>query len=184
MKRCDACGEEIESKFSYCPIDGHLLAESKPTNKNEYRLTLISERSLAQRLLSEGQFLIGRVRQVWPQFTSEPLPFILSQLRQLNDNTKRVMRRPHFAAASLTAVITILGVVVAALLLDAGRRRAPAADEPDEELVKTVTIDLRDEEKTDSKTGVGTGEKGRVGFNKGRGEGSASKPAQYNPSFK
>ena len=177
MKRCDACGEEIESKFSYCPIDGHLLAETKPTNSYEYHLTLISERSLAQRLLSEGQFLIGRFRQAWSQFTSEPLPFILSELQQLNDNTKRVVRRPHFAAASLTAVITILLVVVAALLLDAGRSRATAADDPDEELVKTVTIDLRDEEKTDSKTGVGAGEKGRVGFNKGRGEGSGSKPA-------
>jgi len=177
MKRCDACGEEIESKFSYCPIDGHLLAETKPTNNYEYRLTLISERSLAQRLLSEGQFLIGRFRQAWPQFKAEPLPFILSQLRQLNDNTRRVMKRPHFAAASLTAVITILVIVGAALLLDAGRRRATAADETGEDLVKTVTIDLRDEEKTDSKTGVGTGEKGRVGFNKGRGEGSGSKPA-------
>jgi TonB family protein len=178
MKRCDACGEEIENKFSYCPIDGHLLAETKPTNSYEYRLTLISERPLAQRLLSEGQFLIGRFRQAWPQFKAEPLPFILSQLRQLNDNTKRVMRRPHFAAASLTAVITILAVVVAALVLDAGRRRATASDEPEEELVKTLTIDLRDEEKADSKTGVGADEKGRVGFNQGRGEGSGPKPAR------
>jgi TonB family protein len=178
MKRCDACGEEIESKFSYCPIDGHLLAESKPTNSYEYRLTLISERSLAQRLLSEGQFLIGRFRQAWPQFTAEPLPFILSQLHQLNDNMKRVMRRPHFAAASLTAIATILAVVAGAILLDAGRRRVNAADEPDEELVKTATLDFRHEENPDSKTGVGVGEKGRVGFNKERGEGSGEKPAQ------
>jgi TonB family protein len=178
MKRCDACGEEIESKFSYCPIDGHLLAENKPTNSYEYRLTLISEQPLAQRLLSEGQFLIGRFRQAWPQFKAEPLPFILSQLHQLNDNTRRVMRRPHFAAASLTAIATILAVVAGAILLDAGRRHVTAADEPDEELVKTVTLDLRHEEKTDSKTGVGVGEKGRVGFNKERGEGSGEKPAQ------
>lgn len=178
MKRCDACGEEIESKFSYCPIDGHLLAENKPTNSHEYCLTLISERSLAQRLLSEGQFLIGCLRQVWPQFTAEPLPFILSQLRQLNDNTKRLMRRPHFAAASLTAITTILAIVAGAILLDAGRGHVTAADEPDDELVKTVTIDLRDVEKPDSKSGVGAGEKGRVGFNQGRGEGSGPKPAR------
>jgi len=178
MKRCDACGEEIESKFSYCPIDGHLLAENKPTNSHEYCLTLISERSLAQRLLSEGQFLIGCLRQVWPQFTAEPLPFILSQLRQLDDNTKRLMRRPHFAAASLTAITTILAIVAGAILLDAGRGHVTAADEPDDELVKTVTIDLRDVEKPDSKSGVGAGEKGRVGFNQGRGEGSGPKPAR------
>lgn len=178
MKRCDACGEEIESKFSYCPIDGHLLADNKPTNSYEYCLTLISERSLAQRLLSEGQFLIGCLRQVWPQFTAEPLPFILSQLRQLNDNTKRLMRRPHFATASLSAITTILAIVAGAILLDAGRGHVTAADEPDDELVKTVTIDLRDVEKPDSKRGVGAGEKGRVGFNQGRGEGSGPKPAR------
>lgn len=178
MKRCDACGEEIESKFSYCPIDGHLLAENKPTNSYEYRLTLISERPLAQRLLSEGQFLIGRFRQAWPQFTAEPLPFILSQLRQLNDNTRRLMRRPHFAAASLTAIAAILAVVAGAILLDAGRRHVTAADEPDEELVKTATLDFRHQEKPDSNTGVGVGGKGRVGFNKERGEGSGEKPAQ------
>jgi TonB family protein len=178
MKRCDACGEEIESKFSFCPVDGQLLAESKPTKSYEYRLTLISERPLAQRLLSEGQFLSGRFRRAWLVFTAEPLPFILSQLRQLKDNTKRVMRRPHFATASVTALFTILAVIAGAILLDAGRRHVTAADEPDEELVKTATLDLRDQEKTDSKTGVGAGEKGRVGLNKGRGEGSDSKPAR------
>jgi TonB family protein len=178
MKRCDACGEEIESKFSYCPIDGHLLAENKSTNSYEYSLTLISERSLAQRLLSEGQFLSGRWRQAWPQFTAEPIPFILSQLRQLNNNTKRVMRRPHFAAASLTAIVTILAVVGGAILLDTGRGHSTAPDEPEEELGEIVIFDRRDEEKPDSKSGVGAGEKGRVGFNKGRGEGSGPKPAR------
>jgi len=58
-----------------------------------------------------------------------------------------------------------------------GARHATAADEPDEELVKTATLDFRHEEKPDS-TGVGVSEKGRVGFNKERGEGSGEKPAQ------
>jgi protein TonB len=178
MKRCDACGEEIESKFSYCPLDGHLLAETKPTNPYEYRLTFISERSLAQRLFSEGQFLIGRFRKAWPLFTAEPWPFILRQLRHLNDDAKLAMRRPHFAAASLTAVVTILAVVAGALLLDVRRGHVTAADEPGEELVEIVKFDLRDEKKTDLKTAVGTGEKGRVGFNQGRGEGSGPKPAR------
>ncbi len=177
MKRCNACGEEVESKFSFCPIDGNLLAENKSTHTYQYRLTLISERYLAQRLVSEGQFLMGRFQRGWPQFRAQPMPFILNQLRQLNDDAKRIIRRPHFATASLTAITTILAVVVGAILLDAGRGRVTASDEAGEDLVKTITIDLREDPKTDSKTGVGAGENGRVGFNKGRGEGSGSKPA-------
>jgi TonB family protein len=178
MKRCDACGEEIESKFSFCPIDGNLLPASKPTDSYEYRLTLIKERSLAQRLASEGQFLFEHLQRAWSQFTEQPKPFVLSQLRQLNDNAKRIIRRPHFAAASLTAITTILAVVVGALLLDAGRGPVTASDEPDEDLVPTVMIDLHEDGNTNSTAGVGAGEKGRVGFNNGRGEGSGPKPAR------
>jgi len=50
-------------------------------------------------------------------------------------------------------------------------------DEP-EDLVPTVTLDLRNDTDPDSKPGVGAGEQGRVGFEKGKGEGSAPKPAR------
>ena len=158
MKRCHVCGEEIEGRFSFCPIDDNLLAETKPANSYEYRLTLISERTLAQRLVGEGQFLIGRLQRGWPQFTAQPLPFILNQLRQLNDNAKRIIRRPYFAAASLMAIAAIMLVVLAAILFDARRGRVIASNELEEDLVKTMTIDLRDDAKTDSKPGVGVGE--------------------------
>ena len=56
MKKCHACGEEFEGKFSFCPIDGNLLAEFKPNNVYQYHLTLITEKSLARRLASESRF--------------------------------------------------------------------------------------------------------------------------------
>jgi len=178
MKRCDACGEEFESKFRFCPVDGKLLAENKPTSNYEYRLTLISERSLARRLVSEGHFLIDGLRQGWPQFKAEPGAFTVSQLRRLNRNARRIIKRPYFAAASTVALTIIGAVIVSALLLDYRHGATSTTGESDEDLVPTVTIDLREDANAKSKPGVGADGKGRVGFNKDRGEGSGPKPAR------
>ena len=178
MKRCRACSEEFENKFSFCPIDGNLLAEHNPTNKYEYHLTLINERSLAQRLIREIRFVIDLVLQDWPQFKTHPYAFSIAQLRRLNTNVKGMVKRPYFAAAS-TVALTVIGVViVGAILLDHRRRSTAMTGEPDEDLVPTMTIDLHDDASAHSKPGLGVGDKGRVGFNKGRGEGSGPKPAR------
>ena len=178
MKRCDACGEEFEGKFRFCPVDGKLLAQNKPTNSYEYRPTLISERSLALRLASESQFVIGGLRQGWPRFKAEPGAFTVSQLRRLNRNTRQIIKRPYLAAASTVALTIVGAVIVSALLLDYRRGATVMTGEPDEDLVPTVTIDLCEDANAKSKPGAGVGEKGRVGFNRGRGEGSGPKPAR------
>jgi TonB family protein len=178
MKRCDACDEEFDSKFRFCPVDGKPLAEKKPTNNYEYRLTLISERSLTRRLVSEGQFLIDGLRQGWPRFKAEPGAFTFSQLRRLNRNVGQIIKRPYLAAASTVALTIVGAVIVSALLLDFRRGATATSGESDEDLVPTVTIDLREDANAKSKPGVGAGEKGRVGFNRGRGEGSGPKPAR------
>lgn len=177
MKRCHACGEEVENQFSFCPIDGNLLAKHNPTNKYEYHLTLITERSLAQRLIRESRFVIDLVCQEWPQFKAHPGAFTIAQLRHLNANIKRVAKRPYFAAASTVALTIIGAIIVSAILLDHRRSSTATAGEPDEDLLLARTIDLRDDRNANSKPGVGADEKGRVGFNRGRGEGSGSKPA-------
>lgn len=178
MKKCHACGEKFEGKFIFCPIDGNLLAEYKPTNVYPYHLTLISENSLARRLASECRFVIDLLRQEWPQFKAHPGAFTIAQLRQLNKNAARIIKRPYFAAAA-TIALTIIGVViVAALLLDYRHVPTTMASEPDEDLVPTMTIDLRDVHDANSKPGVGADGNGRVGFNKDRGEGSGPKPAR------
>jgi TonB family protein len=59
-------------------------------------------------------------------------------------------------------------------------RQKPSAQVIDDadELVRTLTIDLKDSNQNDAKRGVGAGENGRVGFDRGRGEGSGPKPAR------
>lgn len=178
MKRCHACGEEFENQFSFCPIDGNLLAEQKPIHQYEYHLTLISERSLAQRLVRESRFVIDLARQEWPQFKAYPGAFTIRHLRHFRANARRIAKRPYFAAASTIALSIIGAVILSTILLDRRRESAATTGEPDEDLAVKMTVDLRDDADAKSKPGVGADEKGRVGFNRGRGEGSGPRPAR------
>ena len=58
--------------------------------------------------------------------------------------------------AASTIALTIIGaVIVVALLLDYRHVPTTMASEPDEDLVPTMTIDLRDDHDANSKPGVG-----------------------------
>jgi hypothetical protein len=43
----------------------------------EFRLTIIDSRTLLERLMNEVSFLAYRTRQVWPEFTRNPIGFAL-----------------------------------------------------------------------------------------------------------
>src|SRR5262249_46482008 len=178
MKRCNTCNEEFENQFSFCPIDGRPLTGAKRAAKFEYRPTLISEKSLGQRLLSEAQFLFTRLEQAWPRFKAEPAKFAAIQLRLLRENAKRIVSRPYFATASLSAISIILVLVTGVLVSDWRHRSDSVAAVPDDDLVPITTISLRSDDQSKSDPGIGAGNGGRVGFNQGRGEGSGPKPAQ------
>src|SRR4029450_13771303 len=55
MKRCDVCGEDFPDQFSFCAIDGKPLAAHKHLDTREYHPTLLTEKSLAERLATEAQ---------------------------------------------------------------------------------------------------------------------------------
>ena len=178
MKRCHTCGEEFASQFSFCPIDGTVLGEIQRVLACEYRVTLISERSLAQRLVTEGQFLFDSVRRAWPRFKSSPTNYTWVQLRLINEQARQIVTRPYVAASLLTAISIILAVTVGAILFDRRGHRTANVGEPDEDLVPSVTLDLRNDVNANSNPGIGAGEKGRVGFENGSGEGSGARPAR------
>ncbi len=177
MKRCGACGEEFEHQFSFCPTDGKRLVTNREVASVDYRPTIISDESLAQRLANQVAFLIERFRAAWPRFKADPSLFLQNQFRQFKNNARRAFARPYFRNGLLVAVATVLCVMVSITLLDRrGLRRAHG--EESEDLAPTVMIDLRTASNTDSQSGVGAGEEGRVGFDKGRGEGSHPAPAR------
>jgi TonB family protein len=177
MKRCDACGEVFPDHFSFCAIDGKPL-EAIYLKTSKYHPTLLSERSLAERLAAEAHFLFDNLQRGWPQFKAHPVAFVRTEFSRLQKNTRLLLARPYVVGSSLTAIMLVFVLALTIVLFDRRARDNALASEPDEDLVPTVTIDLRTQEKPDSGKGVGQGSNGRVGFNNGRGEGSGPKPAR------
>ena len=177
MKRCDACNEEFESKFSFCPIDGNVLIEVSNPAEYEYRPTLIGERSLPQRLIIEAHFVFDSAKKAWPDFKADPVAFMLSELNYFGSALKRFVARPYLVRASLTALAIISAVMITVILFEGRRSHKAVVDSSIDEPVATL-IDFRSESDPNSKPGVGAGEDGRVGFDKGRGEGSNPTPAR------
>lgn len=177
MKRCGACGEEFANQFNFCPNDGKSLETNRDTTRFDYRPTIISDESLAQRLAVQFAFLAQRFRATWPHLKADPFGFLENQFRQFKDNARQAFERPYLRNGLLVAVTLVLCVMVSIKLLDKrGLKQAPGVDASD--LAPAVMIDLRTAPRTDSQSGVGAGENGRVGFDRGRGEGSGPKPAR------
>src|SRR5439155_5854220 len=171
MKRCGACGEEFEEQFNFCPTDGKRLFTNRDTATFDYRPTIVSDESLARRLATQFAFLVQLFRVAWPLFKANPSVFLQNQFNQFENNVSRAFARPYFRNGLLVAVAIVVCVIASITLLDkhgSGRARGDESDN----LAPTMMIDLRTAPDTDSHSGVGAGEQGRVGFDKGRGEGS------------
>jgi len=177
MKKCGACGEGFENQFNFCPTDGEPLSVNREGGSFDYRPTIISEELLARRLAIQFEFLVQRFRLAWPRFRAEPFVFLHDQFSQFKNNARRAFTRPYLRNGLLVAVTLVLCVMVSIVLLDKHGVDRGGGEEPNE-VAPTVMIDLRTAPNSDSQSGVGAGENGRVGFDKGRGEGSGAKPAR------
>src|SRR2546421_8147504 len=177
MKRCGACGEEFENQFNFCPTDGNPLSTDRAVASFDYRPTIISDESLSRRLATQLAFLVQRVRVAWPLFKADPFVFLTSQIDQFKNNAIRAFARPYFRNGLLVAVAIVLCVTASITLLDKYGLSRARGDESNN-LAPTVMIDLRTVPDSDSQSGIGAGEQGRVGFDKGRGEGSNPVPAR------
>jgi len=177
MRICPACFEQFENHFGFCPIDGSALDQAKSHGSYGYSPTLISDRPLVLRLSTELRFLIERGRRAWPRFQRHPVTFAKILIERARIQLSAALARPHVASGLLTALGIVLAVAVSVLVLERRHRTPQVTDEP-EEFVRTMTIDLNDTKRSDAQTGVGAGENGRVGFERGRGEGSRAEPAR------
>ena len=176
MKRCNTCTEESKDKFSFCPIDGTPLCPIAPATSYEFRLTLFSDSGLPQRLAMELSFLLTQSKQAWPSFRSDPVAFVTGRIAEAKRLLKGSLSRPHVLSGALTALLLVASVVLIVMMIE--RHHSRSSDIKADELSQTVTIDLSNEMKPRSESGVGAGEKGRVGFEDGKGEGSRPAPAR------
>src|SRR5207237_7401525 len=77
----------------------------------------------------------------------------------------------------MTAIFLVSAIILSVLLLEKHSVKATKQTATDE-TADTVTIDFQDAPKPSSDSGVGAGEKGRVGFERGSGEGPRAIPAR------
>lgn len=179
MKKCTACGEEFADKFSFCPVDGTAFRAVIPgPGVHEFKLTMVSERGLIARLAIELEFVLDQVRESWPSFKRNPIAFTGNQLSELKKVLKNTLARPHVLSGSLTAVLLLSAIILSVLVLEKHSATTLASLDDSDELARTVEIDLRNEEKPSTDSGVGATGKGRVGFSRGTGEGSRPIPAK------
>jgi TonB family protein len=207
MKRCNACDQEFEDKFSFCPLDATPL--SKPTaavvgggqrsevggrrseaggqrsevrgrkaevSRRAFRLTIIDNTSLLERLARELRFLVRQLRQAWPDVKSDPVGFGKRAAMEGWLRIRSTLAAPNSLAAITTALLVVLSAVMILALSDRlAKEKAERADNAGDEPVQIVSF-LPDPNANLEDRGVGAGSQGRVGFARGRGEGSAPEP--------
>lgn len=147
-------------------------------SSNEYHLTMIEDAGLINRLTTELREVAQASQLTWPEFKRDPVGFTRRSAAAYGTLTWRFFRGPNVALACLIALFTVLSAIVIIGLLD---RRATelALNEPERAEILNFPIDQEiPEEQPKEKPDKGVGDKkdeGRVGFNKGKGEGSKPK---------
>jgi len=205
MKQCTTCQEEFADKFSFCPVDGTPLNElaaaivatpppvldqpdlyhngspetlPQSSGEPEYHLTIIEDAGLVSRLVDQIKVVAHESELTWPEFKRAPLGFTRRLVSGYSLAFGKFLRRPNVAVAITSAVFVVVSVLVAIVLIDRMHlRRAQqqvAKQQVKEELELTEMLP-EDQKETPPDEGIGTGKEGRVGFNKGKGEGSEPK---------
>ena len=177
MKKYNKGDKESEDQFNSRPVDGARHKRFATAANRDFNLTLISEARLTERLANEVQFVVNQLRQGWPAFRRHPIAFIGIQLRELKTSLLTTISRPHVVSGSAAALLLVFTIILTVLILEKHSQKAITAFESDD-MSLIETIDFHSEAKPLTDRGVGAGEKGRVGFDKGRGEGSSPEPAR------
>jgi TonB family protein len=204
MKHCPTCQEEFANKFSFCPVDGTPLNEATAATiaapvpdlppmhlggayaasaalvpaGAEYRLTFLDDTGLTRRLMNELKVVAHSSELTWPEFKRDPFGYTGRFVKGYSTLVWRFFSSKNVAIATSTALLVVLTAIIAIVVT--GRNKAAALAQAEQDLAVTQLIDVTDipPEETKPDKGIGTGDKGRVGFNKGKGEGSKPIPAK------
>lgn len=146
------------------------IAHSTDRPSHEYQPTILETRPLISRLAIQIAFVREELKRSWPNFKEDPVTFGRVVTHQLLHSLSST---PNAMPATLAAAVAIAFVIVMALLVDKNTRttdRALIEVEP-EVVMMSFTNPFN------SGTGsIGLDGPGRVGFQKGTGEGSGPSP--------
>lgn len=147
----------------------------KRCNAIEFRVTMIDNTTLLERLAREISFLAHQLRRAWPHVKSDPGGFGKRVVAEGGVRLRRALTAPNSLAAISAAMLVVISV--ATILLLSGRvSKGNEGAHDDEELAQITMLNLPDPTASPKGHGVGATSQGRVGFAKGKGEGSAPAP--------
>lgn len=147
----------------------------KSSNASEFRVTMIDNSSLLERLAREISFLVHQLERAWPRVKRDPFGFGKRLVVEGRLRLVRTLAAPNAMAAISAAV---LAVISAALILLLSDRLSKENKRPhhDEGVAQIAMLTFPNPNPTPESQGVGAGWQGRVGLARGRGEGSAPEP--------
>jgi len=131
--------------------------------------TIIDSRPLLPRLASELTALEEECRLAWPEFKRHPIQMTKSLGAAAVRRSRRVLLAPHVLAAFSTIAIVVVVVVLSerALVIVTAY---PVADDLNIRDIRIIELNQTPPSKPGES--IGRNSSGRVGFNKGHGEGS------------
>jgi TonB family protein len=147
---------------------------------NEYHLTFLDDTGLSRRLMDKLKVVAQNSELTWPEFKRDPFGYSGRFVKGYSSLLWRFFSSRNVAIAVSTALLVVLSAAIAIIVTGRNNAAAQAKLENDllvEQLIAPEDIPAEVEEDKPDK-GVGTGDKGRVGFNKGKGEGSKPKFAK------
>ncbi|HEX8843555.1 MAG TPA: energy transducer TonB [Pyrinomonadaceae bacterium] len=153
-------------------------ASSTPAHANEYHLTFVDDTGLTRRVFSELKGVAQNAELTWPEFKRDPFGYTGRFFKAYSLLVWRFFTSRNVAIATSIALFVVTSAVIAVIAFgkkdDEEKTLLVEKDMNLEQLLTEEEIPAEIEETKPDK-GIGTGEGGRVGFNKGRGEGSKPK---------
>ena len=143
-------------------------------NQREFRVTMIDNANLPERLARELRFLFYQLRLAWPALKRDPIGF---SRRTILEGWLQLQRAatPNSLAALAAAMLLVLSTGLILILVgERSKQNGPPDVGPFETTWLTGLPPSADALKKDH--GVGAGTKGRVGFRRSKGEGSGPEP--------
>src|SRR5215204_310901 len=139
---------------------------------HEYQPTIIESRLLIRRLAIQITFLKEELKRSWVDLKNDPVAFGTRLGRDVFCTLKKFVSTPNALPACLTAVAAIATVVLLVLLIE---RTSPFRERPHDSSappLELVLIDVAKPPDSHARPSIGKDGPGRVGFQRGKGEGS------------
>src|SRR6266404_4146690 len=209
MKQCYVCHQQFSDRFESCPIDGAPLdkveqvipachssvvfeseveiAAHPPISKRnesgpELTLTIIENSSLAGRLTDQLRQIAHESELTWPEFKQAPMSFSIRLLKGYSNAAISLLKSPNVAVAITSAVFLVVSILLSIVLIERWTQRGTqtAGYTMDVDDITRVTMIPNELVQTSKVKGTGVDGNGRIGLDKGTGEGSGPTPRESN----